>query len=80
MRIQFSIVGQPRSHPDIWVNLEQVPREDEIIHIPGLSEADTYVRTVVWHPLGDEEDDECNLIITEPFVYVVVGPRRKNYV
>lgn len=70
MRIQFTFVGLTERHDDVWVNLPIVPREGETVDIPGLSQADTVIRTVVWYPLGDGDDKE-------PFVYVVLGqPRR----
>lgn len=69
MRVQFTFVGVMPRHDDFTADLDAVPREDEIIGVPGLSEADTYVRTVIWYPLGDGDDPT-------PFVYVVVGPKR----
>jgi hypothetical protein len=49
MRIQFSFVGLVERHDDVWVDLPAVPRVGETVEIPGLSQADTVVRTVVWY-------------------------------
>ena len=68
MRIQFTFVGLTERHDDVWVDLPAVPRVGETVEIPGLSQADTVVRTVVWYPLGDDDK--------EPFVYVVLGKPR----
>lgn len=70
MKIHFSIVGTVERHPDVKVDLPVVPREGETVKIPGVSEADTHVRTVVWYPLVDDEEEAG-----EPFVYVVLGQR-----
>lgn len=72
MKIQFSFVGHTDRHKDIWVDLPQVPQVGNIIHFPELSQAETYVRTVVWYISHDDEDEP----IPEPFVYVVIGPPR----
>lgn len=87
MRIQFSFVGDARllrsavGDGDLWVEMDVVPREGETVHVPGISESQTVVRTVVWFPLGDDPASE-GLALNEsdrsdPFVYVVLGePRR----
>lgn len=72
-RIQFSFVGFTNRPADVRVEMDVVPRVGEIVHFPGLSEADTYVRTIVWYPLGDPDEGR-----DEPFVYVVIGPPRKD--
>lgn len=72
MKIQFSLVGHIEQRDDIWIDLPQVPQVGDIINLPGLSQAATYVRTVVWYISHDDEDEP----IPEPFVYVVVGPPR----
>jgi hypothetical protein len=71
MRIQFNIVGTVEQHDNVWTDLGAVPREGEVVHLPGIPEYETVVRTVVWYPLVDDEDEA-----TEPFVYVVLGPAR----
>lgn len=78
MRIQFSFVGDARMarQDDLWVDLPAVPREGEIVDVPGLSQHQTVVRTVVWYPLGHSEDGEPT---GESFVYVVLGsPRNRD--
>lgn len=72
MRVQFSLVGHEGHHPDIWLDLPAIPREGEVVQWPGLSQAGTCVRTVVWF-LTVNDDQEP---IDEPFAYVVIGPRR----
>lgn len=72
-RIQFTFVGHTTRHADVWADMDTVPRVHETVAIPGLSQAVTVVRTVVWYPLGDPDEGR-----TEPFVYVVLGsPRRE---
>ena len=71
MRIQFTVVGTVERHPNVWVELDAVPQVGDTVALPGISEADTVVRTVVWYPFGDDEGDD------KPYVYVVLGqPRR----
>lgn len=83
MRVQFSIVGQPISPivpslvPSLTVELDVVPRVGDTVAIPGLSQGDTVVRTVVWYPWGDQStvgDKEYG--DSTPLAYVVVGQRR----
>lgn len=71
MRVQFSVVGQVEHLGPFWADLPAVPQEGDVIDLPGLSQADTVVRTVVWYPFGDEDGGE-----SEPFVYIVVGSPR----
>lgn len=70
MRIQFSIVGTVDRHDNVWVDLDAVPRVGDTVGLPGISQADTVIRTVVWYPLGDDEG------VAAPFVYVVLGQPR----
>lgn len=72
MKIQFSIVGTVERHPNMWCDLPVVPRFGETVHLPGIPEYDTNVRTIVWYPLVDDEDNE----IEEPFVCIVLGRAR----
>lgn len=77
MKVQFSLVGHDTSKDsgivsEIIVHLLAVPQEGDVINWPGLSQAETYVRTIVWYISHDDEDRK----IKEPFVYVVVGPKR----
>lgn len=72
MKVQFSLVGHMGNNPNITVNLDAVPRVGDVINWPGLSQAETYVRTVVWYPTHDDDNEPLD----EPFVYVVVGRDR----
>jgi hypothetical protein len=54
-----------------WPEGWPVPREGDIVSLPGVGPLQ--VRTVVWYPAGDGDDDEGEL---DPFVYVVIGPPR----
>lgn len=78
MKVQFSLVGHDTSKDSgiirqIVVDLPAVPQVGDIIKWPGLSEAGTYVRTIVWYISCDDDDEKIN----ESFVYVVVGPERR---
>jgi hypothetical protein len=72
-RIQFTFVGQANRPPNVWAEMDVVPRVGETVAVPGQSQGDTIVRTVVWYPFGDDESDD-----TEPFVYVVLGQSRQD--
>lgn len=72
MRVQFSLVGHTERPGPIWADLDAIPREGEVVNLPGISQAATIVRTVVWYPTHDDRGDPLD----EPFVYVVVGPPR----
>lgn len=74
MKVQFSLVGHIGQRQDQVVDLPQIPREGDVINLPGISQANTYVRTVVWYISHDDDDEPLD----EPFVYVVVGPPRGN--
>lgn len=74
MRVQFSIVGTVERHANVWADLDAVPREGETVALPGISQADTVVRTVVWYLEGTGEADAEG----GPFVYVVLGQRRPS--
>lgn len=68
INIQFDLVV-PIEHPEIpKIRLACVPRVGETVDIPGVSQANTVVRTVVWYPFEDPD----------PIVYVVLGPPRPN--
>lgn len=74
MRVQFSFVGEARMQHegDLYVDLDVIPRVGDTVSVPGLSQGDTVVRTVVWYPFGGDgfapEDG--------PSVYVVLGGPR----
>jgi hypothetical protein len=69
MKIKVSHVGTVNRNLRItWPEGWPVLSIDDEVGIPGLPEV-THVRVVEWCPLGNEED-------AEPFVYIVVGPRR----
>lgn len=72
MKVHFSIVGQINRPNDTILDMDQIPRVGDIINIPNVSQAETYVRTVVWYISYDEDGSP----IDEPFVYVVVGSPR----
>jgi hypothetical protein len=71
MRIQFRIVGTVELHDDVWIDLPVVPREGEGVKLPDIPEYDTVVRTVVWYPVVNDEDEQV-----DPFVYIVLGAAR----
>ena len=76
MRVQFSLVGHVKRPPDLWADLDAVPRVGDVVNLPGISQADSVVRTVVWYPTHDDDGEP----LAEPFVYVVVGqPRREDH-
>ena len=68
--VQFTFVGQVERQPDVWAVMDAVPRVGETVAIPGQSQGNTVVRTVVWYPFGDDDGDQ------KPFVYVVLGASR----
>lgn len=68
MKIQFSFVGMQDSLEDVWVELDEIPQEGQYVYFPKTGEIS--VRTVVWFPTHNDEDEE----VAEPFVYVVLGP------
>ena len=70
MKIQITITGEHRDQPDEWPQGWPVPREGEEVTLGNG--ANVYVRHVVWHPSGST----FNGGDSEPFVYVVLGPRR----
>lgn len=72
MRVQFSIVGQVDPYDDVRVDLPVVPREGDVVNLPGLPQYESVVRTVVWYPTHDDEGEALD----EPFVYVVLGSPR----
>lgn len=76
MKAQFSLVGHVEQREDLWVDLPQIPQIGDIVNLPGLSQAETYVRTVVWYVSHDDD----NNLIPEPFVFVVVGPPRPEMI
>lgn len=61
---------------DIWVETLQIPREGDIVDIPGIDQSLTTVRTVVWYPLGCDEYEEGHSMYKVPMVYVVIGNPR----
>lgn len=69
MRVKFSLVGHPEHGPLDWRELPEVPREGDTVYVPNLGEVE--VRTVVWYPWGSEDE-------SRPFVYVVIGPPRRD--
>lgn len=79
--VHFSVVGFVES--PTWlsdrIELNTLPREGEVVEVPGLPEGRVYVRTVVHCPWGDTargvvaEPDGGNT----PYVYVVLGPPRR---
>lgn len=69
--IRVTHVGTIDHHRTItWPEGWPVPRVDDEIRVPGMDEV-TNVRVVEWLPEGDPEHPG------EPFVYVVIGPRRR---
>lgn len=75
MRIHFSVVGLMDSTGAIITDLDAVPREGETVNLPGISQAKTVVRTVVWYPYG-EDPSESETPDPTPFAYVIVGSPR----
>lgn len=74
MKVQFSFVGTQEPLEDVWVNLEQIPGEGDNIYFRATGEI--VVRSIVWYPIHNDEDEE----LSEPQVYVVVGPHRSESV
>lgn len=72
-RVQFTFVDTAHPPEDVWVEMDSIPRVDDVVNIPGVEQYETVVRTVVWNPLGDPDEDEV-----EPWVYVVLGRRRRD--
>lgn len=70
MKVKLSAVGSTASRDTelTWPEDWPIPRVNDDIDIPSLPEVNS-VRTVVWYPQGSEDS-------SEPFVYIVVGPRR----
>lgn len=71
MKVQFALVGHVERR-GFTVEMDVVPREGEIVCLPGISQADTVVRTVVYYVTHDDEENP----IDEPFAYVVIGKPR----
>ena len=72
MRVIINVVGSTNYHAEVtWPKDWPVPREGESVEIPGVRDITTVVRNVTWYPAGDEDGE-----ISDPFVYVVVGPPR----
>lgn len=75
MKVIVSVVGMC-SRPEVdWPEgwpIPQVGAEIEIKTADTPFFGTVFVRTVVWHPQGDEETKE-------PFVYIVVGPQSRQY-
>jgi hypothetical protein len=72
MKVHFTLVGHQERPDDIHLDLDAVPRVGDVVDWPGISQARTYVRTVVWYLTNDDDGRPLG----EPFVYVVVGPAR----
>lgn len=69
--IKVQITSVASSGAEIkWPAGWPIPPEDSQIDHPTAGTL--WVRTVIWYPHGDVEDPE-------PFVYIVVGPRRVSY-
>jgi hypothetical protein len=70
MKVLFSVTGSEKPYPSRLVeNMDAIPREGETVELPDLPTHLTHVRTVVWYPIGDEDE-------VGPFVYIVLGPSR----
>lgn len=67
MKIQISTVGLLNRVNIDWPEGWPVPQKGAAIDHPEAGSL--FVRTVIWYPQGAEDED-----ISEPFVYVVVGP------
>lgn len=68
MNVHFSTTGDVRA--SFTCTMDSIPREGEIVELPGVGPEQSFVRRVTWYPLGDPDGSP------EQFVYVVVGPRR----
>lgn len=84
MKVQFDLVGDAhyeygnlpihvQESVDMNVEMECIPREGDVVDVPGISQGLTIVRTVVWYPWGSDEDSEEE---RHPLVYIVVGNPR----
>lgn len=79
MRVITRIVG-PACHsggrgisvdwPDGWA----IPRVDDPVEFSDGTQV--FVREVVWYPQGERIDEDDPTDVTEPFVHLVLGPRR----
>ena len=56
--------------PEGWA----VPRIDEPVYLSDGTLI--WVREITWHPEGERIDEDDPTDVTEPFVLVVLGPRR----
>lgn len=72
MKIVTTLVGIADHRRELkWPEGWPVPRVGDSVDLPGLG--GLAVRTVVWCPEGEGEDD------FEPFVYVVIGQPRPEW-
>lgn len=71
MKVVFSVVGSIDPFRPVIAEMDAVPREGETVELPGLPAELTQVRTVVWYPAGEGDDQG-------PFVYIVLGKRRPS--
>lgn len=70
MNIMLTVTGTTnRDRFVVWPEGWPIPKVGDDVDIPDLPEVNS-VRSVVWYPTGSEEQ-------SEPFVYIVLGPRRK---
>lgn len=70
VKVLVSVVGQQLDKSIEWPEGWPLPRIDEDVDIKVGDQSNVNVRSIVWFPNGDEENDE-------PFVYIVLGPRRQ---
>lgn len=66
MMVTVGVVGSLRMEPVIWPEGWPIPQIGDGFSLPDADEVTT-VRAVDWYPEGEEG--------SEPFIYVVVGPR-----
>lgn len=75
MRCCFSLVGSiDRDIVEIEMNLPVIPQVDDPVCWPGVKDMQPHVRHVKWFLT----EDDCGEPINEPFVYIVVGPKRPD--
>ena len=78
MKVQCTLVGMVgHPAPPVWPEGWPIPRQDEEVYLRdrGGPATGLFVRHVVWYPEGDPDDPDDH----EPFVYLVVGPRRREW-
>ena len=80
MRVVTRIVGPACNSGGRGISIDwppgwAVPRVDEVVMFADGTLV--FVREVTWYPQGEGMDEDDPSDVTEPFVHVVLGPRRE---